>query len=72
MVVVNFGDDNNPFYSCTLSVQAPVIQRAENFIQRIKCTGWSTFYPLDSDLSAGQSYPLVGQPRSDDNEYGEG
>ena len=45
--MVNLGDHNNPFYSCMLSVQAPAIQKAENFIQRIKCIGWSTFYPLN-------------------------
>ena len=27
--------------------QAPVVQREDNSIQRIKCIGWSTFYPLD-------------------------
>lgn len=25
--------------------QAPIFQRAENFIQGIKCVGWCTFYP---------------------------
>ena len=28
---------------------------------RINCIGWSTFYPLDSDLSTGWSYPLIQQ-----------
>ena len=26
---------------------APVVQREDNSIQRIKCIDWSTFYPLD-------------------------
>ena len=30
-----------------LKQQATVFQRADNFIQRITCIGWSTFYPLD-------------------------
>ena len=33
--------------------QALVVQRADNSIQRIKCTPANTFYPLDSDLSTG-------------------
>ena len=30
---------------------APIVQRVDNFIQWIKGISWSTFYPLDSDLS---------------------
>ena len=30
---------------------APVVQRVDSFIQRIKYTGWSTFYPLRESLS---------------------
>lgn len=39
--------------------QAQVVQRAvtlsnkQNAIQRIKCVGWGTFYPQESDLSTG-------------------
>ena len=32
----------------------PFAERADNFIQRIKSFGWSTFYPLDSGLSIAQ------------------
>ena len=38
---------------------ALVVQRVDNIIRHIgcysadKCIGWSTFYPLDSDLSTG-------------------
>ena len=31
-------------------VQAPAVQRADNFIQRVKRIGWSTFYLLDSAI----------------------
>ena len=32
-------------------IQAPVVQRADNFIQWLKCPPTDTFYLWDSDLS---------------------
>ena len=57
-------DQNESFMSrlCSIGVDrgvstamqfAPVVQRADNVIQRMKCNNWSTFYPLGSDLSTG-------------------
>ena len=34
------------------SIQATVVQRADNFIQRIKCFCWSIFYLLDRVISS--------------------
>ena len=39
-----------------------VASRADNFIQRIKCIRWSSFYLLGSDLSSKASYPSFEQP----------
>ena len=46
----------------TLPWPGQVVQRADNFIPRIKSIDWSTFCLLDSDVSTGQSYPLFEQP----------
>ena len=42
-IIIKVNDDDNDL--------ALFVQRLDNFIQRIKCISWSTFYPLDSDLS---------------------
>ena len=53
-------------YGCI--VQAPIVQRVDNAIQRINCYPavkcWQNIlrYPLDSDLSRGKCYPTSEQP----------
>ena len=42
-------------------ILAPVVQADKSLSRGIKCIGWSTFYPLDDDLSTEQTYPLFEQ-----------